>query len=254
MLKGDPDSERFAYRVTLEAQRLLSRIDLPSIRRARRLLRSAQAVAPEFVPTVAGLARSHFMEWLVRAPFEVEPLEIAEHFAKQAIALGPDDHRGYHELGLVRVYRRRLDEGVECLNRAASLCPDDKGVRADLADALVFSGHSREAIALLDELARSFDPDDDYIRWVLAGAHFDREDYEASLRQVAQMSNPAPAFRISAAARALAGDVAGARRVMRDSMEFNPDFDLKAWLAMAPFRNRGFLQRYTEGLRLAGFD
>ena len=68
LLKGDPDSERFAYRVTLEAQRLLSRIDLPSIRRARRLLRSAQAVAPEFVPTVAGLARSHFMEWLVRAP------------------------------------------------------------------------------------------------------------------------------------------------------------------------------------------
>jgi DNA-binding SARP family transcriptional activator len=253
-LKGGPDSERFAYRVTLEAQRLLNGIDLPSIRRARRLLRSAQAVAPEFVPTIAALARSHVMEWLVRAPFEVGPLEIAELFAKQAIALSPDDHRGYHELGLVRVYRRRLDEGIECLNRAVSLSPDDKGVRADLADALVFNGQSREAIAMLGDMVRSFDPDDDYIRWVLAGAHFAREDYESSLRQVREMNNPSPAFRISAAAHALNGDVASARRIMRESMDFNPDFDLKAWLAIAPCRNKDFMQRYTEGLRLAGFD
>jgi DNA-binding SARP family transcriptional activator/tetratricopeptide (TPR) repeat protein len=250
---GD-DESRVAYRVTLEAQRLLNAIDLPSIRRARRLLRSAQTVAPDFVPTIAALARSHVMEWLVRAPFEVAPLEFAEQFAKQAIAISPDDHRGYHELGLVRVYRRRLEDGIECLNRAASLCPEDKGVRADLADALVFNGQSREAIAMLDDLVRSFDPGGDYIRWVLAGAHFAREDYGASLLQVKQMSNPTPAFRISAAARALIGDVAGARRVMKASMDFNPNFDLRAWLAMAPCRNRDFNQRYTEGLRIAGFS
>ena len=78
-----------AIGLTLEAQRLLNAIDLPSIRRARRLLRSAQAVAPDFVPTIAALARSHVMEWLVRAPFEVAPLEFAEQFAKRAIAHRP---------------------------------------------------------------------------------------------------------------------------------------------------------------------
>ena len=151
-LREGVEGLRVAYRFTLEAQRLLNAIDLPSIRRARRLLRSAQTVAPDFVPTIAALARSHVMEWLVRAPFEVAPLEFAEQFAKQAIAISPDDHRGYHELGLARVYRRRLDDGIECLNRAASLCPEDKGVCADLADALVFNGQSREAIAMLDDL------------------------------------------------------------------------------------------------------
>jgi tetratricopeptide (TPR) repeat protein len=205
------------------------------------------------VPTIAALARSHVMEWLVRAPFEVAPLEYAELFAKQAIAISPDDHRGYHMLGLVRVYRRRLDDGIACLNRAASLCPEDKGVCADLADALVFNGQSREAIAMLDELVRSFDPSGDYIRWVLAGAHFAREDYGATLLQVKQMSNPAPAFRISAAARALIGDVAGARRVVKAAMDFNPNFDLRSWLAMAPCRNKDLVQRYSEGLRIAGF-
>jgi len=252
-LQIGPDGSRVAYRVTLEAQRLLNAIDLPSIRRARRLLRSAQTVAPNFVPTIAALARSHVMEWLVRAPFEVAPLEYAEQFAKQAIAISPDDYRGYHELGLVRVYRRRLDDGIECLNRAASLCPEDKGVCADLADALVFNGQSREAVAMLDELVRSFDPGGDYIRWVLAGAHFAREDYGAALLQVKQMSNPMPAFRISAATRALIGDVSGARRVMKASMDFNPNFDLRAWLAMFPCRDKVFLRNYTEGLHAAGF-
>ena len=253
-LRDGGEGARVAYRFTLEAQRLLNAIDLPSIRRARRLLRSAQTVAPDFVPTIAALARSHVMEWLVRAPFEVAPLEFAEQFAKQAIAISPDDHRGYHVLGLVRVYRRRLDDGIECLNRAASLCPEDKGVCADLADALVFNGQSREAIAMLDDLVRSFDPGGDYIRWVLAGAHFAREDYGATLLQVKQMSNPAPAFRISAAARALIGDVAGSRRVMKAAMDFNPNFDLRSWLAMQPCRNKDFVQRYTEGLRIAGFS
>ena len=252
--QGASDETRIPYRVTLEARRLLNAIDLPSIRRARRLLKSAQTTAPDFVPTIAALARSHVMEWLVRAPFEVAPLEYAEQFAKQAIAISPDDYRGFHELGLVRVYRRRLDDGIECLNRAASLCPEDKGVRADLADALVFNGQSGEAIVMLDDLVRSFDPGDDYIRWVLAGAHFAREDYEATLLQVKLMANPAPAFRISAAARALIGDVAGARRVMKASMDFNPNFDLRSWLAMCPCRNKDFVQRYTEGLRIAGFN
>jgi Flp pilus assembly protein TadD len=154
----------------------------------------------------------------------------------------------------VRVYRRRLDDGIECLYRAASLCPEDKSVSADLADALVFNGQSREALALLDDLVRSFDPGGDYIRWVLAGAHFAREDYAAALAQVKQMNKPAAAFRISAASRALMGDVVGARRVMKASMNFNPNFNLRAWMAIAPCRNPDFVQRYTEGLRIAGFS
>jgi DNA-binding SARP family transcriptional activator len=247
------DGSRVAYRLTLEAQRLLAAIDLPSIRRARRLLRSAQSVAPNFVPTIAALARSHVMEWLVRAPFEVAPLEFAEHFAKQAIAISPDDYRGYHELGLVHVYRQRLDDGIACLNRAASLCPEDRGVRADLADALVFNGQSREAIAMLDDPVSAFDPGGDYIRWVLAGAHFGCEDYGATLLQIKQMSNPAPAFRISAAARALMGDIAGARRVMKAAMDFNPSFDLRAWMEIFPCRDKIFITNYTDGLRTAGF-
>jgi uncharacterized protein YeaO (DUF488 family) len=36
-------------------------------------------------------------------------------------------------------------------------------------------------------------------------------------------------------------------------MDFNPNFDLRSWMAMAPCRNQDFVQRYTEGLKIAGF-
>jgi uncharacterized protein YeaO (DUF488 family) len=40
---------------------------------------------------------------------------------------------------------------------------------------------------------------------------------------------------------------------MKASMDFNPNFDLRSWMAMAPCRNQDFVQRYTEGLKIAGF-
>jgi DNA-binding SARP family transcriptional activator len=247
------DGARVAYRLTLEAQRLLNAIDLPSIRRARRLLRSAQTVAPNFVPTIAALARSHVMEWLVRAPFEVAPLEFAEQFAKQAIAISPDDHRGYHALGLVRVYRRRLDDGIECLNRAASLCPEDKAcapisptrwsstasrAKRSPCSTIWCAPSIRRRLHSLGARRRPFRP---------RGLRSDVAANQADEQSGAGV----PHLRRRAR---LIGDVAGARRVMKASMDFNPNFDLRSWLAMAPCRDKDFVQRYTEGLADRGLQ
>jgi tetratricopeptide (TPR) repeat protein len=242
-----------AYRIVLEARRLLRSMDLPSIRKARRLFKAALMLHPDYVAALAGLARTHVMEWLVRAPFERNALDTAEQIARRAVSLDPDDHCGYHELGVVNTYFKRLDDSVECLARARRLSPDDMAVRADLAEALIFNGQAPEAIDLVNESRSLLGLSDDYHHWILASVHFDRGDYGASLREVGMMGNPAPAFRLSAAAHAILGEVERARRVMRASMEFNPDFNLTSWLSLVPSRNRDCVQRYTEGLRLAGF-
>jgi DNA-binding SARP family transcriptional activator len=248
----DPETQS-AYRIVLEARRVLRTMDLPSIRKARRLFKAALIVNPEYVAALAGLARTHVMEWLVRAPFERDALDTAEEIARRAVAIDPDDYRGYHELGVVNTYFKRLDDSVECLTRAKRLSPDDVAVRADLADALIFNGQAAEAVELVNESKALPGPSDDYFHWILASVHFDRGDYAASVREIGMMANPAPAFRLSAAAHAVLGDNERARRVMRASMEFNPDFSLTSWLSLVPSRNRDCVQRYTEGLRLAGF-
>ena len=88
---------------------------------------------------------------------------------------------------------------------------------------------------------------------MLAGAYFAREDFGATLLQIKQMSNPALAFRISAASRALTGDLSAARRVKKAAMDFNPNFDLRAWMKIFPSRDKIFLRNYTDGLQAAGF-
>ncbi len=242
-----------AYRATVEGQRLLRNIDLPSIRRARKFFKAALASASNHVPAMAGLSRSYVMEWLVRAPFETSLLEEAEQCARRTIAVCPDDHRGYQELGVANVYRKRLDHSIEHISRAKKLNPDDMSIRVDLADALAFAGQATEAIRLLDQSKHLYDRNDDYSHWVRAGAHFNREDYRSTLGEIALMSDPTPAFRLSAAAHAFLGEAEHARRVHEASMEFNPGFKLDLWLSMFPSRNHEFIQRYSDGLRQAGF-
>jgi len=128
------------------------------------------------------------------------------------------------------------------------------GVRVDLADALVFGGRATEAIRLLDQSKHLYDRNDDYGHWVRAGAHFNREEYRATLEEIAIMSDPTPAFRLSAAAHALSwrGRATPVGSVM-SRWSSNPGFKLDLWLSMFPSRNHEFIQRYSDGLRQAGF-
>jgi DNA-binding SARP family transcriptional activator/tetratricopeptide (TPR) repeat protein len=242
-----------AYRIVLGGHRLLRTIELPSIRKARGLFKAALIVNSDYVAALAGLARTHVMEWLVRAPFERGALDTAEQIAKRALSIDPDDHRGHHELGVVNMYLKRLDDSVACLASAKRLSPDDIAVRADLADALIFNGQVAEAMELVNDFKPLPASCDDYLRWIMASVYFDRDDYGSSLHEIGMMGNPAPAFRLCAAAHAIRGDREQARQVRRASMEFNPDFNLSSWLSLVPSRNRDCVRRYTEGLRLAGF-
>jgi DNA-binding SARP family transcriptional activator len=252
-IAANPADATSSYRATLEGRRLLRNIDLPSIRRARKFFRSALAGAPDYIPALAGLSRSYVMEWLVRAPFEQSSLEVAAQCARRAISASPDDHRGYQELGLVNIYLKRLDESIDYLSRARRLNPDDMGVRVDLADALVFGGQASEAIRTIRHSQQLHDPSDDYVRWTLAGALFGSGDYRAALAEIEKMTDPAPAFRVAAASHALLGEAQPARRIVEMSMEFNPGFKLDLWLSMVPICDHEFMQRYSDGLRQAGF-
>jgi hypothetical protein len=68
------------------------------------------------------------------------------------------------------------------------------------------------------------------------------------------MKNPAPVSRISAASYAMLGDLEGARRMKEVTLDFNPIFDVKQWLAQSPLGSREIVQQYEYGLFLAGFD
>src|SRR5262249_1668012 len=98
-----------AYGNYLLAQQQIDTMDLPSIRRARKLFQAALAASPNFAPAVSGIARACHLEWLILGRREPELLDQAIRLSHRAIELDPVDARGYRELGVANLFARRYD-------------------------------------------------------------------------------------------------------------------------------------------------
>lgn len=85
-----------AYRSTLHAQRLLRDIDLPSIRRARQVLRTALTIDPTYAPALAAVAKSFRLEWIRLARGGGEELDNSLTYARRALIAEPDSGYGEH--------------------------------------------------------------------------------------------------------------------------------------------------------------
>jgi tetratricopeptide (TPR) repeat protein len=242
-----------AYRLTIQGQRSLQIIDLPSIRRARALFKAAIVAAANHIPAFAGLARSYVLEWLVRMNPERSLLDTAEQCARRILSICPDDYRGFRELGFVQMYLKKIDMSVENLGHSAHLNPTDLDVQVDLANAMTLKGYAGEGIRLFTESKLLRRRGLDYDHWILAGAYYHTGNYQAALEEIACMQNPVPALKLLAATHAMLGERAVAQRAKIELMEFNPDFELTRWLSTVPCQDRHYVGHYSDGLRAAGF-
>jgi len=246
-------SDPQAYRLFLLGQRNIKQIQLPNVRRARKLFRQAVSVKADYAPALSGIARTYFMEWLLTARGDNELLDTAEQFARRSIATDERFVSGYRELGVIRLYQREFDESIETLDRAERLSPHYADVIASYADTLVQASRPADALEKI-ERSISLNPlcPDEYL-WTAAGACYSTERYEQALSHIEQMKNRSPADRLSAACWAMLGDMKKARSFVRRTREAHPDFALDKWIAMVPFKDDWQKEHYCEGLLKAGF-
>jgi DNA-binding SARP family transcriptional activator/TolB-like protein len=245
--------QKSAYRLAVQGQRNLQTVDLPSIRRARALFKASLAAASTHTPALAGLSRSYVLEWLVRMNPERSLLEAAEQCARKILSHCSDDYRGFRELGLVQMYQRKYEQSIDNLGHSMRLNPTDLDVQVDLADAMTLNGNAAEAVRMFAESKLLRRRGSDYDHWILAGAYYHCANYRAALDEIACMQNPAPALKLSAAAHAMLGEQAPARRRKAELIEFNPGFNLTQWLSNVPCRDQRYVGHYSDGLRRAGF-
>ncbi|KXF75817.1 hypothetical protein ATN84_17815 [Paramesorhizobium deserti] len=246
-------SDPQAYRLFLLGQRNIKQIQLPNVRRARKLFRQAITVKADYAPALSGIARTYFMEWLLTARGDSELLTMAERFARQSIATDERLASGYRELGNIRLYQHEFEESIETLDQAERLSPHYADVIASYADALAQASQPADA---LEKIRRSISLNplcpDDYL-WIAASACYSTEQYEQALSYIAQMKDRSLADRLSAACWAMLGDLKKARYFVRKTREAQPDFALDKWIAAVPFRDEWQKEHYREGLLKAGF-
>jgi cytochrome c-type biogenesis protein CcmH/NrfG len=242
-----------ALRLSLYGQHLLQRMDLPAIRRARNNFRAALNIEPENIAAITGIARSFVREEIIAARSDDRLLEEGRNLAARAIALRPDDYRGYQTLGIVNLYSHRFDSCLDYLYHAQRLSPSIPYLSYDLSDALVYDGQHAEAIRETEKAKSTLKFHTDAGRWLVAGAKYLQGDYRAAANELAEMQDPTAASRFRAGVHAMLGENDAAAAYVHDAMEFNPDFNARRWVSVSPYRRREDREHSSTGLLSAGF-
>ncbi|WP_333826005.1 BTAD domain-containing putative transcriptional regulator [Pinisolibacter sp.] len=243
-----------AYRLTLQGNRLLRSIDLPSIRRARQIFRAALAVDPEHAPTLAAVAKAYRLEWLLLARADDKELDLAIDYARQSVSVGPDGVHGLHQLGICNIYKKNHEFGLDALDRAERSTPFDIELVADHADGLICAGLVAEGLKKFENLVADHLVLSDQILWNLASGQYLDGKYEEALATLSRLASQEPTYQLRAACHAMLSQASEARRYVRKLREILPDFTIVTRLGMVPLRRREDFEHYESGLRSAGFD
>ena len=242
-----------AYRLTLQGNRLLRSIDLPSIRRARQIFRAALAVDPEHAPTLAAVSKAYRLEWLRLARADDKELDLAIDFARQAITAGPEAAHGLHQLGICSIYKKRHEFGLEALQRAERYTPYDEELIADYSDALISAGLTAEGLGRVTGILERQLVPSDHVLWISASGQYLAGRYEDALATLSRLSSQEPTYQLRAACHAMLGQGEESRRYAQKLQDILPDFTVASRMGMVPLRRREDLEHYELGLRTAGF-
>tara|TARA_R110002020_G_scaffold475558_1_gene710903 strand:- start:15202 stop:17166 length:1965 start_codon:yes stop_codon:yes gene_type:complete len=242
-----------AYQHYLIGQNHLNRIDLPSIRRARKSFRAALICSSDYASALSGMARTQHLEWLLLARADTSLLKAAEANAKKAILVDPDDAAGYRVLGVVNLFCGQFDESINVFSTAEQSAPMHADLLADFADTLVHASQPEAGFSKISEAIALNPLCPDIYWWTAAGANFCLEKYETALVCIGKMEDQTAATRLSAACWGMMGDTKRSRALAAKTMDIYPDFEIENWLSVCTFKEKWQRELYREGLSRAGF-
>jgi tetratricopeptide (TPR) repeat protein len=243
-----------AYVHYLIAMQRGDRNDIRSLIRAQRSLLRSIALSPDFVPSLAQLARTKTLEWLELASSDRTLLYEAQHLARRAHSYEPNDSASLREIGHAALYLHDLDGAFEHFEAAHDLAPNHADLLVDQADALTHLSRHDEAEAKISR-ALSLNPlaPDDYY-WIGGAVSFFRGEYNQALARLTAMRAPGHALRLMAACSAMLKDEEAAATYRKQALERDPTFTVDKWQSLYPAPNGEDTAHYLSALILAGFS
>ncbi|WP_246704484.1 tetratricopeptide repeat protein [Rhizobium sp. P32RR-XVIII] len=208
---------------------------------------------PSYTRPYLGLAWIELrkLKWNQSVDFDTA-LSTGFAWASKALQLNPNEADAHWALGLVHLWRGEAERAIGCYERARELAPYNCDLLADYCDALGYLGHLEDAIRI-GELAVRLNPTrPDWYLWDIAASKYLSGDYLGALHLLEKMAEPGPAYRLLAATYAQLGRPEDARRAASELLKINPDFSIERYTSRAPYRDKALLDKYVEGLRLAG--
>jgi TolB-like protein/DNA-binding winged helix-turn-helix (wHTH) protein/Tfp pilus assembly protein PilF len=250
-----PTESLEAYDYVLRARPALQHPDRAGIVEARRLLRRALELDPNYAAAYATLAETYdisaVMGW---AESPSEALNRAEELANKALRIDESDVRARVILGRIHIFHQQYEQAKAEMDRAIAINPSDAAGLAGRGNILMWLGDTDAAIESL-EAAQRIDSELSVIdRNALSLAYYLKGRYEAAIQEAElnlRRTESASFSRIVLAAAYAevnrTGDVA---RVVAAVHRFDPTFEPQAF--GTKFLKPSDLEHVRDGLRKAG--
>lgn len=242
-----------AYVQTLLGLRQLQPFDLKALRRARGHFAQALELSPNYVPALTGMARTLTKERLALRRSEPELVAKASAIAERASDIDPTDPETWREQAQARLYLHDIDSSLEFSERATTGARHYADILAEKADILTHASRSAEAKATIEQALRLNPMPPDWYFWVKGTAEFFLGQHAEALNSLLQIKTIPGASRLTAAAAAMAGEMAIAARYRRRWLELYPDSRLADVPKFMPHADRQDVQHFIDAARRAGF-
>jgi adenylate cyclase len=248
-----PTENLEAYDHCLRGRELWYRWDKDSNERAQSHFRQAINLDPGFAQPYRGLSyvliQSCLSGWIDQPAAAIAE---ARALAEKAVALSPADFENYSQLGFASLYCRDFGRSLASYEKALELNPNSADLLAEMADALIHVGKTKEGIAKVvqaKELNRFYP---DWYDWVIGIGAFHDGRYEDALDALSRVGNSCTSLRCDLVATYVRlARLDEARALVRAILEEQPAYRL-ATETLRPFKDPSVSRKFVADLRLAG--
>jgi TolB-like protein/cytochrome c-type biogenesis protein CcmH/NrfG len=241
-----------AYDLCVRARRLMD--DTPqTAKEAHLMLTRAVSLDPDYAEAYRWLAMNHWMGWVHSGGPTEANRKAALELARKAVAIDPNDAGCRWILAYLLAYERSFAEADQEFAKAIELDPNEADAWAALSDIAVLAGRVGEGLEHIQKAFRlnPFPPSWYYL--ALGQAQYAAGEYEAAVETLSRDET----YRTSSR-RFLAASLAQLGRLDEACAETelflvgNPDFTIRHWAAMEPFRDAAVLEHFVDGFAKAG--
>jgi adenylate cyclase len=225
---------------------------------ARRIIKEAIAIDPEYAAPYSILAITHMMDiWLKTSKSPRKSLGQAIQLTQKSISMDDSYHHAQALLGWLYIMARQYDKAIAECERAVTLAPNAADAYSFLGMALRFVGRHEEAVRAAEKATR-LDPFPSPVHLTSLGAcYFFTGRYEKAIEagKKAVRESPDGIFEhfLLAVAYKGAGREEEARAEAEEVLRIDPKFSVESFAKQLYYKNPSDKERLIEAMRKVGF-
>jgi TolB-like protein/class 3 adenylate cyclase len=249
-----------AFDLNLQGFKSWLRFEKESNHRAKQLFRQAIELDPNYAIAMAGLALAYLNDARWWGKDREESSQLAEHWARRALATDDTVGPAYQVLGRLYTFQRKYEQAIAAGERAVEVQPNDAGSHASLSLTMLYAGKPEEALVLIKKAMR-LSPYYDITKISFASmAHFFTGRFEEGIplhqecvrRSKGRVSLICQRYLIASYMKL--GREDEARAEAKKYLQLDPKFSLKGLSNRAKrvFKDPAMINPLVEALRKAG--